>query len=259
MYWPVTTLLRCFKCLALALPIAATVYAAEVDDSLDVVAATNRSAVASQEKIDKVSRQTEDMLQEYRKLEDGSEYQAAYTRELQELERTQLQQIEDLQEQIAQAQITRQRIVPLMRSMADALEKFVVLDLPFEQEERINAVLQLKQRLSQPELSVSAKFRLVLEAYQLEQSYGSTLAAWRGPLTLDEQELSVEFLRVGRIALYFQSLDGETSGYWDPQADAWVELDSQYNRDLLLALRVARNVVAPQLLQLPLRAPGGAS
>ena len=58
---------------------------------------------------------------------------------------------------------------------------------------------------------------------------------------------------------YFQSLDGETSGYWDREADDWIELDTQYNRDLLQALRVARNVLAPQLLQLPLRSPGGAS
>jgi hypothetical protein len=199
------------------------------------------------------------MLEEYRKLEDGSEYQAAYTRELQELEGMQLRQIEELRQQIVQARITRQRIVPLMRSMADALEKFVVLDLPFQQEERINAVLQLKQRLSQPDLSVAAKFRLLLEAYQLEQNYGATLEAWRGPLTLGDRELSVEFLRVGRVALYFQSLDGATSGYWDQQTDDWVELDTQHNRDLLQALRVARNITAPQLLQLPLRAPGGAS
>jgi hypothetical protein len=259
MYWPDNTLFQRLVLIVLVLPMAGALYAAGVEDSLDVVATTNRSAAASQEKIDQVSRETRDLLEEYRKLEEGSEYQAAYTRELQELEGTQLQQLEELREQIVQARITRQRIVPLMRSMADALEKFVVLDLPFQQEDRINAVLQLKQRLSQPDLSVAAKFRLLLEAYQLEQNYGSTLEAWRGPLTLSDRELSVEFLRVGRVALYFQSLDGETSGYWDREADDWIELDTRYNRDLLQALRVARNVLAPQLLQLPLRSPGGAS
>ena len=61
--------------------------AAEVKDSLKVVEKTNRSAVASQKKIDGLSRQTQDLLEEYRKLQDGTEYQAAYTRELEELER----------------------------------------------------------------------------------------------------------------------------------------------------------------------------
>lgn len=235
------------------------VSAAPVKESLDVVSATNRSATASQQKIDALSGDTRALLEEYRRLHDGVEYQAAYTRELEERDRAQRTQIDDLQRQIAQAEITRQRIVPLMRSMADALEKFVVLDLPFRHEERINAVLLLKQRLSQTELSVSAKFRLVLEAYQLEQDYGNNIEAWRGPLEWRDKELSVEYLRVGRVALYFQSLDGATSGYWSQQQGDWVPLDAQYNRDVTEALRVARNQIAPQLLQLPLLAPGAAS
>lgn len=233
--------------------------AAEVKDSLKVVEKTNRSAVASQKKIDGLSRQTQDLLEEYRKLQDGTEYQAAYTRELEELDAAQQQQIKELREQIAQARVTRQRIVPLMRSMADALERFVVLDLPFHHEERISAVLQLKQRLNQPDLSVSAKFRLLLEAYQLEQGYGGSIEAWRGPLQFEGEELSVEYLRVGRAGLYFQSLDGARSGYWDAGEDAWSPLADEHNRAMAQAMRVAKNLTAPQLLQLPLMTPGGDS
>lgn len=239
-----------------ALQPVASGQAAELKDSLGVVAATNSSAVQSQQKIDELSRETRELLEEYRKLQDGTEYQAAYTRELEDLERSQREQISTLREQIVQAGVTRQRIVPLMRSMADALEKFVVLDLPFRQEERIGAVLELKQRLSQPDLSLSARFRLVLEAYQLEQNYGSTVEAWRGPLQLADQELSVEYLRVGRVALYYLSLDGTKSGYWDRSGQQWVALDSRYSRSLTQALRVAQNATAPQLLNLPLPARG---
>jgi Tfp pilus assembly protein PilN len=232
---------------------------AEVDDSLKVVSKTNRSASASQAKIDQLSRETRDLLEEYRKLQDGSDYQAAYTLELEELDRSQQQRIEALRQEIAQVQVTRQRIVPLMRSMADALEKFVVLDIPFRHEDRINAVLLLKERLNQPDLSASAKFRLLLEAYQLEQAYGASLEAWRDTLQYQGEELSVEVLRVGRLAMYFQSLDGATSAYWDATGDQWLPLDKKFNRPLLQALRVARNLSAPQLLRLPLPAPGGDS
>jgi len=225
---------------------------AGVKDSLDVVAATNNSAAASQKKIDDLSRETRNLLEEYRKLVDGSEYEAAYTRELQELEQAQQQQLENLREQIAQARVTQQRIVPLMRTMADALEKFVVLDLPFHQEDRITAVLELKQRLRRPDISVSAKFRILLEAYQLEQDYGGNIEAWRGPLQLAGQELSVEYLRVGRVALYYQTLDGASSGVWSAAGQQWIALDERYNRGLTQALRVAQNLTAPQLLNLPL-------
>lgn len=259
MYWPNCRMFQCIAPILLALLVIPQIHAAQVKDSLDVVSKTNRSAVASQKKVDEAARATRDLLEEYRKLEDGSEYQAAYTRELEELDRAQQLQIEGLQEEIAQARVTRQRIVPLMRSMADALEKFVVLDLPFHHEERINAVLQLKQRLNQPDLSVSAKFRLLLEVYQLEQDYGGKIEAWRGPLQFGGEDLSVEYLRVGRTALYFQTLDGETSGYWNAEEDSWIALDTDYNRDLAQALRVAKNLVAPKLLQLPMMAPGGES
>ena len=245
--------------LILATAYGATAFGAGLDESLSVVSSTNRSAAESQQKIDQLSAQTRALLEEYRKYAEGSEYQAAYTRELEELQAAQELQITALREQIEQARITRQRIVPLMRSMADALEKFVVLDLPFHQEERITGVLQLKQRLNDPGLSVAARFRLLLEAYQLEQGYGGSVEAWRGPLQFEGETLSVEYLRVGRVALYFQSLDGETTGYWDRAGQSWVVLDPQYNRPVAQALRVARNLVAPQLLQLPMAPAGEAS
>jgi ElaB/YqjD/DUF883 family membrane-anchored ribosome-binding protein len=235
------------------------VVAADLKDSLGVVSATRGSAIDTQQKIDQLSRETRALLEEYRKLLDGSEYQAAYTRELEELEAAQEEQLASLREQIAQARITQQRIVPLMRSMADALEKFVILDLPFQQDERIIAVMDLKERLRQPDISVSAKFRILLEAYQLEQAYGGNIESWRGPLQFEGEDLSVEFLRVGRVALYFQTLDGRMSGYWDTSTQDWVLLEDAYSRDLSRALRVAQNLVAPQLLQLPLPVVGDPS
>tara|TARA_R110002049_G_scaffold66364_4_gene173263 strand:+ start:7741 stop:8511 length:771 start_codon:yes stop_codon:yes gene_type:complete len=250
---------RAFAAGLTTLVLSGVAIAADVKESLNVVSGTNSSAAASQKKIDALSAETRALLEEYRRLQDGVEYQAAYTRELEGLEQAQRKQIEDLQRQIAQASVTRQRIVPLMRSMADALEKFVVLDLPFHHEERISGVLLLKRRLNEADLSVSAKFRLLLEAYQLEQGYGADIEAWRGPLEWQGEELSVEFLRIGRVALYFQSLDGVSSGYWSAEQAQWLPLASEFNREITQALRVARNQIAPQLLQLPMMAPGDAS
>ena len=239
--------------LIFALPVGVHAQEAGLQDSLDVVTATNRSAERSQGKIDQLDRDTRALLEEYRSLKESVEYQEAYTRELEQLASSQEARIDSLQRQIAQARITRQRILPMMRSMADALETFVVLDLPFHQEDRVSAVLQLKQRLDNPALSVSARFRLLLEAYQLEQDYGGTVEAWRGPLSIEGETLSVEYLRLGRAALYYQTLDRERSGYWDREGQAWIGLDSGYNRQLAQAMRVARSQTAPQLLELPLQ------
>lgn len=245
--------------LLLAVAVNPPVVAADLEDSLDVVSATNRSASQSQKKIDDLDRETRILLEEYRSLRESTEYQEAYTRELELLDASQKERIESLKRQIAQARITRQRILPMMRSMADSLEKFVVLDLPFHQEQRIGAVLQLKRRLDNPGLSVSARFRLLLEAYQLEQDYNATVEAWRGPLALAGEDLSVEYLRVGRTALYYQSLDRARCGYWDRDTQDWVALEPVHNRALFQAIRVAHSQMAPQLLELPLQSGGGES
>ncbi len=147
---------------------------AELDDSRAVVANTNREAAASQQRINDLAVETKQLLEEYRKLADGADLEASYARELELLDAAQQEQISALREDIARAQVTRQRILPLMRSMAEALEQFVVLDLPFHQEDRLAAVLQLRQRLDRPDIPLAARFRLLLEAYQLELDYGST-------------------------------------------------------------------------------------
>ncbi len=236
----------------IAVLLVPVVFSADLEKSLSVVSATNISAVASQKKIDSLASETQGLLEEYRKLSDGAQYQDAYAEELKSLEFSQEQKIADLQRQIAQAKITQQRIVPLMRSMVEALEKFVILDLPFHQEERLASVLLLKKRLQQPNLSVSSRFSLLLEAYQLEQEYGDTVEAWRGPLEIEGQQLSVQFLRVGRVALYFQTLDGENGGYWNKRERSWIKLKPDYKRELAQALAVANKRVAPQLLTLPM-------
>ena len=64
-------------------------------------------------------------------------------------------------------------------------------------------------------------------------------------------------LRIGRVALYYQTRDQKTSGMWDTAAGAWKELPSGTNRDIRTAIKVAAKTVAPELLSLPISAPEG--
>jgi hypothetical protein len=252
---PVTLVL---VALVLALTVPAGASAQALQESLEVVSETNRGAERSQARIDELSRETRALLEEYQALQQGAEYEAAYSRELEQLAQAQEAKIASLNRQIAQARITRQRILPLMRTMAEALERFVILDLPFHHEERIASVLALRQRLDDPALSVAVRFRLLLEAFQVEQDYGATLEAWQAPLSLEGEQVSVEYLRIGRVALYHQTLDRQRSAIWDAASGTWLTLDAGHNRSLTQAMRVARNQAAPQLLALPVQGSGQA-
>lgn len=226
---------------------------ASVDDSLDVIGKTNLSASQSQQRVDKLALETQRLLEEYQSIILNTEYQDAYNAQLQQLQQKQSEQIASLKEQLNNISVTQMRIMPLMLSMADALEKFIVLDLPFQQSQRINGIIKLKQHLRNPALSVPNKYRLVLEAYQIESDYGRTLDAYRDKLQQGEVDVLVQFLRVGRIALYYQSLDGLRSGIWDKKTGNWQLLPNNMNDNIKQAVRVANNRVAPELLNLPVK------
>lgn len=234
---------------------SASLRAATVEDSLNVVGKTNQSAIASQQRIDRMALQTQKMLEEYQQITLNTEYQNTYNYELKQLKKDQEAELESLQKQIDEINVTQLRIMPLMNSMADSLEKFVVLDLPFHQEQRVNGVIQLKQHLRNPSLSLPDKYRLLLEAYQIENDYGRSVESYRDSLEVAGENLSVEFLRIGRVALYYRTLDGATSAFWNADAREWQTLPAEFDRNIADAIRVAGNQVAPQLLSLPMVKP----
>lgn len=197
--------------------------------------------------------QTQKMLQEYQQILQRSEYQESYNHQLSQLVSDQQIEIGSLKQQLEEIGITQTRIMPLMSGMADALEKFVVLDLPFKQQERVRAVVVLKQKIRSPDIALQDKYRSLLEGYQIENAYGRTIESYRDKLTLQDQEISVEMLRLGRVGLYYRTLDGESSGYWNKNSQAWADLPEQYTRNIAHAIQVAKEQIAPQLLSLPMR------
>jgi len=95
----------------------------------------------------------------------------------------------------------------------------------------------------------------VLEAYQIENDYGRTIEAYQAELDSDDKKRIVNFLRIGRTSLYYQTLDGRESGYWNSDDYAWTVLPKRYRRAIQLGLRIARKQAPPALLELPVHAP----
>ena len=146
-----------------------------------------------------------------------------------------------------------------MTKMITTLESFVSLDMPFLPQERAKRVTELKAMMSRADVSTSEKYRRILEAYQVENEYGRTIEAYRGLQVVNGKELSVDFLRVGRVALIYQTLDGEQMGQYDLKNKKWQELDSDYEKSIKTALKVAKKQTAPNLLHLPIAKPEGAT
>lgn len=234
-------------------PAAGDAPRAKLESTSKAAEAKGVEAANSQKNVDKTDDETRTLLDEYRLALRKLENTKAYNEQLRTLIASQKAEMTSIQKQIEQVKDTGQEIVPLMTRMLDALDQFVAIDTPFLPEERTKRMKDLKEMMNRADVSTSEKYRRILEAFQVENEYGRTIEAYRSLLPVEGKELTVDFLRIGRLALIYQTLDGGDSAIWDTKKKAWVSLSSSYNKAINTALRVARKQMAPDLLTLPIQ------
>jgi len=235
---------------------ALIVQANSLDSVLAVGRAKNDAARKSQAKIDKLAAETRDLLTDYKTVTKQIDGLKVYNERLQRQIDNQLARIKIIDENIDNSTIIARQMTPLVIRMIDGLEKFVELDVPFHMDERNQRIAFLRANLDRSDISVAEKFRQVLEAYKIENEYGRKIDAYKGSVEIDGVERDVNFLRVGRIALLYQTTDTEISGAWDQKLRSWVPLDrGEYRNAILQGLRIARKEASIDLMNLPVAAP----
>lgn len=229
--------------------------AAPLDTARETHVDTQQQGARSQQQVEKIDDATQAMLNEYRsglrELDNLKVYHQQLGREVksQEAERT------AMEKQLADIEVTQRSITPLMLRMLEVLTQFVTLDTPFLAQERKKRVEELKALMDRSDVTLAEKYRRLMEAYQIETEYTRSIEAYRGDLKKGEQARAVDFLRFGRLGLYYLTLDHREAGYWDQEAHRWVVLASQYRNDIERGLRIARKQAAPDLLKMPITAP----
>ncbi len=228
--------------------------AAPLDESLKVRETANQAAVRSQRQVDELSDRTEDLLGDYRSALKEVEALRVYNAQLEKVVAAQETEAAGLTDQIDRVALVGRQLTPLMLEMIDTLEAFIELDVPFLRKERGERVARLRELMERADVDNSERYRRILEAYQIESEYGRTIEAYSGALEGGDGARTVDFLRVGRVALVYQTLDGEEVGMWDPKASAWRTLPGDYRLSIRQGLRIARKQAAPDLIRLPLPA-----
>ena len=234
------------------------VMAATLNDIYSVSDRINAQAKRSQAKIDALTEETRKLLGEYKTVLKEIEGLRVYNRQLEKQIGNQEEEMTKLASSIDQVTLIERQITPLMLRMIDGLEQFVGLDLPFLLDERSDRIERLREMMDRADVAVSEKFSQILRAYQIENEYGRTMEAYPDTITVEGTELKADVLKVGRIALVYQTPDGEVTGRWDADAQAWVELEDEYTTPVRNGIRMARQQLSVDMLALPVRAPGAA-
>jgi hypothetical protein len=212
----------------------------------------------AQKQIDSVADQTEKIINDYRSVVKVVDGLRIYNALLQTQLDNQEAEMQAISTSISNVALIERQIVPLMTRMVDSLDGFVKLDTPFLMKERTARIERLRGALERSDVSAAEKLRVVIEGYQIENDYGRTIEAYKGTTEINGNQLEVDFLRIGRVALLYQSVGGAYTGAWDAASGAFIDLPPEtYKSQVSDGLKIARKQVAPDLLIVPVVAPTG--
>jgi myosin heavy subunit len=157
-----------------------------------------------------------------------------------------------MEEQLADIEQMQARIKPLCSALIDQIRDLLDRDLPFLSEERRLRLERLDALRDDPEVAVSEKFRKIMEALLVEAEYGNTIEVYQQNITLNQGEMLVNIFRLGRIGLFFQTLDQASCGFFNVATTRWEALPSAYNRTIQAAVEMGAKRRPVELLTLPL-------
>jgi hypothetical protein len=229
--------------------------AQDVEGALTAAGNMDDAARRSQAAIDQTVDETRSLERQYSAIMKEIDGLEVYNALLQKQIDNQNQEMVDLNYSIDQVSVIERQVTPLMLKMIDALDQFVELDMPFLLEERRKRVAFLRTLLERSDVTVAEKFRRLLEAYEIENDYGRTIESYKGSLDVDGASREVDFLRIGRTVLLYQTIDAEIFGMWDKTRATWVPLPAEFRNQIRNGIRMADKQIAPNLLILPIAVP----
>ena len=179
-----------------------------VDRLIEAEGLRIQQAQASQDQIDGIVEQTRTLAEEYRAVLKEVEGLEVYNTLLDRQIEDQETELSNLRTSIDEVQVIERQILPLLTRMVDGLEQFVALDVPFLLEERMERVSRNRDLLEQANVTAAEKFRVVMEAWQIENDYARTISTYTDEVEIDGVAREVDVLQIGRVALLYQTPDG---------------------------------------------------
>jgi len=223
-----------------------------LDETVRAQVQSDNDSVQSQIRISQIADETTELLGEYRLTTQQLDRVRIYNGNLEALIADQEQDKLSIQQQLEDFVVVERDIVPFMLDMIEALEQFIALDMPFQAEERASRARRLREIMDEADVTISEKYRQIMDAFLIETDYGRTIEAYVDTLELDGVATQVDVLRIGRILLAFQTSDRARTGFWNPIEREWELLPDQYRASVTQGLRIARRQAAPDLLRVPI-------
>ena len=224
-----------------------------VDQAIDTQVDSSAESAKLQEQINKLDEESKRIYFEYKDTLNEYKSLKNYDDQLSKIVDQQIQEIKSIEEQIESLDDINIDILPLLKRMVESLSKFVSIDIPFLIDERKKRVEDLDQLITRADVTTAEKFRKIFETYQLEADFGRTIESYNGYIEIDNDNKAVEYFRLGRLGLFYRTLDGKETGFWDNTQKKWEHKGSSLDNDIKLALDIANRQSPPNFISLPLK------
>ena len=235
---------------------ASAAVAQSIDPIVEVGKQSTAAAKASQAKIDRLADETASLLSDYKTVMKQVDGLKVYNARLERQIANQEKRIRDIDASIAEASVIQRQIPPLVTRMLDGLEQFINLDMPFDLDTRLGNIEAVRANMDRSDVTSAEAFRQVLELYSIELQYGRGIEAYTDTIELGGAEREVDILRIGRVALVYQSTDGAETGAWNKDSQSWEELSAgDYAAAVRKGVRIAKKQATIELLNMPVSAP----
>ena len=197
-------------------------------------------------------REKEEKIQQFQELE--TKLAALKKEDARETELNQALNRKVAQKEKALRDIARMEaeISPFLDGILEGLQRLRARDLPFLVEERDNRLNILGALNADPEVPVSEKFRKLMEALMIEAEYGQTVEVYQETVDLAGEPTLVNIFRLGRLRLYYQTLDKQHCGYYNLADKSWAPLDKRYLPVIQAAVDMGSKRRPVELVDLPL-------
>lgn len=123
--------------------------------------------------------------------------------------------------------------------------------LPFFDAERKSRLDELELVLNDPYTPVYEQFRRLFEALLVESEYGYSSEVYRSEIEIGGEKTQVDLLKVGRLALFYRTLDGRSAGVFNPASGVYHSLSDDAVDDITHAFTIVRRESAAKMVALP--------
>ena len=234
--------------LCMIVSISGILSSTDMESVLEVGRDNQMLSAKSQDRIDATERQTDRIINEYKAVSKQVEGLKLYNEQKRIQIAAQLELMDKLDDQLVQVVVMQRQIPPLAERMLESLESFISLDTPFRIEERQNRIDLVRSSLAKPKVTASEQVRQVLEAYNIEAEYGRKIDTYESTL---EDGTVVNILVIGRIGMFYQTKDEQSSGRWNNATGTWDELPGSYRKPIRDGIRMAKKLAPTDMLMMP--------